>query len=94
MRLVGLGMLADFKKSHSLARKPIDAWMIEVEKANWQNSHSIKERYRTADFLSENRVIFNIKGNSFRLVAKVSYSLQIVVVEWIGTHAEYDRKKF
>ena len=69
-------------------------WIVEVRSANWKTPQSIKDRYRTADFLSGNRVIFNIKGNHFRLVAKVNYGYQIVLVEWIGTHAEYDQKKF
>lgn len=94
MKLLGLEILDTFKKHHALARKTIDAWMMEVQKANWKSPKSVKERYKSADFLSGNRVIFNIKGNSFRLVVKINYSVQIVVVQWIGTHAEYDRKKF
>jgi mRNA interferase HigB len=94
LRLVGLNRLDDFKRSHSLARKTLDAWIIEVKNANWQSPKNIKERFRTADFLSDNRVIFNIKGNSFRLVVKVNYDLHVVLIEWVGTHAEYDRKEF
>ena len=54
----------------------------------------IKNRYRSADFLAGNRAIFNIKGNDFRLVVKIRYQNGIVVVEWVGTHAEYDKKRF
>jgi mRNA-degrading endonuclease HigB of HigAB toxin-antitoxin module len=61
---------------------------------NWKTPHDIKRRYRSADFLADNRVIFDIKGNSYRLVVKVRYQNGLVVVEWVGTHAEYDKKKF
>lgn len=94
LRLLGLIFLDNFKKKHPTARKTIDAWIVEVRTANWITPHSIKDKYRSADFLIDNRVIFNIKGNSFRLVARVSYEQQVVVVEWVGTHAEYDKKKF
>ncbi len=91
---MGLVRLDQFKKSHSTVRKSIDAWITEVEKSNWDTPQNIKDRYRSADFLLNNRVIFNIKGNSFRLVARVDYDRQIVVIEWIGTHAEYDKQRF
>ncbi|MDD2863960.1 MAG: type II toxin-antitoxin system HigB family toxin [Methylococcales bacterium] len=54
----------------------------------------IKNRYSSADFLAENRVIFDIKGNHYRLVVKVRYQGGIVVIEWVGTHAEYDKQDF
>lgn len=94
MKLVGLLRLNDFKRDHSMVRKTLDAWIMEVEKAEWKNPQCIKDRYRTADFLSDNKVIFNIKGNSFRLVVRVDYVRCIVFVEWVGTHAEYNKKKF
>ena len=94
MRLIGLVKLDDFKRGHPTVRKALDAWIIETKNAKWKAPQCIKDRYRTADFLSENRVIFNIKGNSYRLVVRVSYAGDTVVIEWIGTHAEYDKKKF
>jgi mRNA interferase HigB len=94
LRLVGLETLHDFKRNYPMARKTIDALIMETERAEWKTPQCIKERYRTADFLSGNRIIFNIKGNGFRLVIKINYRLRVVFVEWVGTHAEYDRKKF
>jgi mRNA interferase HigB len=94
MRILGLLLLDDFKKSHADARGPLDAWRCEVEEANWQTSQDIKQRYRSADFLADNRVIFNVKGNTYRLVVKVRYQNGMVIVEWVGTHAEYNRKRF
>jgi mRNA interferase HigB len=72
----------------------MQAWVAEVTNAKWKTSQDIKNRYRSADFLKNNRVIFNVKGNSYRLVAKITYQTAVVLVEWIGTHAEYDKKKF
>lgn len=94
MRILGLPILEAFKKNHADSRGPLDAWRTDVEREHWKNSHDIKRRYRSADFLADNRVIFDIKGNSYRLVVKVRYQNELVVVEWVGTHAEYSKKKF
>ena len=94
MRILGLPILEAFKKDHAASRGPLDAWQTDVERENWRAPHDIKRRFRSADFLAENRVIFDIKGNSYRLVVKVRYQNGLVVVEWVGTHAEYDKKKF
>jgi len=94
MRILGLPLLERFKRSHADARGPLDAWRREVECSQWQTSQDIKQRHSSADFLASNRVIFNIKGNRYRLVVQVRYLGDLVVVEWIGTHAEYDKKKF
>ena len=94
MRIVGLPLLEEFKKKHADIRGPLDAWRIEVEREAWHTTQDIKKRYPSADFLADNRVIFNIKGNSYRLVVKVRYQNGMVMIEWVGTHAEYDKKKF
>ena len=94
MTLVGSDKLNAFAKQHAQALKPLQAWRAEVKEAKWKTSQDIKNRYRSADFLADNRVIFNIKGNDYRLVVKVRYEGGIVLVEWVGTHAEYSKKKF
>ena len=94
MRILGLPILEAFKKNHAASRGQLDAWQTDVEREIWQTSHDIKKRYRSADFLADNRVIFDIKGNSYRLVVKVRYQNGLVVVEWVGTHAEYSKNKF
>ncbi len=94
MRILGLPLLEAFKTDHANSRGQLDAWRMEVEQENWETSQDIKRRYPSADFLSDNRIIFNIKGNSYRLIVKVRYQNRIVIVEWIGTHAEYSKKKF
>ncbi|MDQ2823696.1 MAG: type II toxin-antitoxin system HigB family toxin [Pseudomonadota bacterium] len=94
MRILGLPILEAFKKNHAASRGQLDAWQVDVERDNWITPHDIKRRYRSADFLADNRVIFDIKGNAYRLVVKIRYQNGLVLVEWVGTHAEYSKKKF
>ncbi len=94
MRILGLPLLNAFIMKHADSRGPLNAWQIDVERTSWRTPHDIKRRYNSADFLADNRVIFNIKGNSYRLVVKVRYQNELVVVEWVGTHAEYSKKTF
>ena len=94
MRILGLPILEAFKKDHATSRGQLDAWQVDVERENWTTPHDIKRRYRSADFLPDNRVIFDIKGNAYRLVVKIRYQNGLVLVEWVGTHAEYSKKKF
>jgi len=94
MKIVGLPLVEKFKQRSPDARGALDAWQKEVADAAWKTPQDIKNRYRSADFLADNRVIFNIKGNSYRLVVKVKYQNGLVMVEWVGTHAEYDKMKF
>ncbi len=94
MRLVGKKKLDDFARSHADVRDPLDVWMVEVEEAQWKGSADIKARFPSASFLADNRVIFNIKGNKYRLETKVNYEMEVVLASWIGTHAEYSKRTF
>ena len=94
MQLLGLIKLDVFKKTHADARGALDAWQAEVQVAQWTGPQDVKSRYPSASFLADNRVIFNIKGNTYRLVVKARYQNEIMLIEWIGTHAEYDKLKF
>lgn len=94
MKVVGLGRLEDFKQKHRDSQSQLDAWVREVSSAGWRTPQDIKARYVHASFLADNRVVFNIKGNRYRLDTKVSYATQVVVVVRIGTHAEYDSWNF
>ena len=94
MQLVGLLKLDAFKRTHVNSRGPLDAWQSEVEATNWSGPQEIKNRYPSASLLADNRVIFNIKGNTYRLLVKARYQNGIVLIEWIGTHAEYDKQDF
>ena len=94
MQILGLPKLETFKDKHADARGPLDAWRAYVERQSWKSPQDIKRQFASADFLAGNRVIFNIKGNHHRLVVQVRYSNGLVQVEWVGTHAEYSKKKF
>lgn len=94
MQLLNVVALDRFKRNHANARTALDAWRSEVEVAQWKTPQDIKNRYRSADLLANDKVIFNINGNNYRLVVVVKYSMGMVVVEWVGTHAEYDKKQF
>jgi mRNA interferase HigB len=94
MRILNLPLLEAYKQNHADARGQLDAWRIEAERETWQTPQDIKQRFKSADFLANNRVIFNIKGNSYRLVVQVQYKFGMVVIEWVGTHAEYSKKNF
>ncbi|MGB4336791.1 MAG: type II toxin-antitoxin system HigB family toxin [Chromatiaceae bacterium] len=76
---------------HPLAEVPLRGWYAEASRAAWRTPADIKAMHRSASFLPNNRVVFNIKGNDYRLVVAVRYTQQLLFVRFIGTHAEYDR---
>lgn len=92
MTLIGRQLLDTYARGHASALKPLQAWVRIVEAARWRTPQDIKNFSRSADILSGNRVIFNIKGNDYRLVVAVAYQQGIVRILWIGTHAEYSKK--
>jgi mRNA interferase HigB len=94
MKVLGRDKIEKFSKKHSNAKGALNAWFNEAENSDWKTSQDIKNRYGSADFLANNKVIFNIKGNHYRLVVKVRYQNGIVVIDWVGTHSEYDKVKF
>ena len=94
MILVGKRALSEFARTHASARDAIAAWTLEVESASWLTTMDIKARYASASFVGNNRVVFNLKGNQFRLDVQVNYATQTVLIRRIGTHAEYDSWTF
>jgi len=90
MRVISVKTLKLFWEKHPDTESPLRAWYTEAKKARWQGPQDIKTEYRTASILRNNRVVFNIKGNKYRLVVAVKYDFQIVYIRFIGTHAAYD----
>lgn len=88
MNVIGKGALEEFKKKHSDARSQIDSWIAEVEGANWENPLDVKKRYINASII-DGSIVFNIRGNNYRLWVKVSYQNKTVLVKKVGTHNEY-----
>lgn len=72
------------------AKQPLLSWFKEVEKAKWKNPAEVKKLYGSADFVGEGRIVFNIRGNKYRLVVWVKYSIELVLINWAGTHEDYD----
>jgi len=90
MRVIAIPVLRQFWEKHPDAEEPLKAWYEEASKAVWMQPADIKAHYRSASILKNRRVVFNIKGNDYRLIVSLSYKLQIAYVKFIGTHKEYD----
>lgn len=91
MRIISISTLANYWQQHPQAEQPLKAWIAEVRRANWQTMHDIKTQYRNASVLKNRRVVFNIKGNDYRLIVAVAFRLGAVYIKFIGTHSEYDK---
>jgi len=91
VRVIARKMLSDFWARHPLAEQPLKAWFAEVRKAAWKRPQDIKNAYRSASFVANNRVVFNIAGNMYRLVAVVHYNTGVVFIRYVGAHAGYNR---
>lgn len=91
MRIIAKKILREVWEVHPDSEQPLKAWFQETSKNGWASPNNIKMDYPSASFLAENRVVFNIKGNHYRLIVKVSYDYQMVWIRFIGTHAEYDK---
>lgn len=89
MKIIGRSMLDNFKQQHVDIRSQIDAWVAEANDACWKTPSDIKQRYASASVIADNHVIFNLKGNKYRLLVQVNYKNQIVLIKKIGTHNEY-----
>lgn len=92
MLLIGKKILFDFTGRHPDALNWIEIWIAEVEGNQWKTPKEIKKRYSDASFLSDNVVIFNVKGNTYRLEVKITYNSGIILAKWAGTHSEYDKR--
>lgn len=78
-------------KDQKAVKSALDSWFHEVRQANWGNPADVVEAFANASIVGSDRVVFNIKGNDYRLVVAIHYRLQIVFVKWLGSHAEYDK---
>lgn len=92
MRIIAKRTLVQFWESgHGDAEQPLKAWYAMARAASWSDPSEIKAKFATASFLANNRVVFNISGNKYRLVVKVEYAIKAVYIRFIGSHAEYDK---
>ena len=97
MRIIARRTLREFVRSRSghkdqaALKAALDAWFDEARKASWRSTADVKRRYATASVVSAERIVFNIKGNDYRLVVAVDFAKGIVWIKWLGTHRDYDR---
>ncbi|MBI4082802.1 MAG: type II toxin-antitoxin system HigB family toxin [Candidatus Lambdaproteobacteria bacterium] len=97
MRIIARSTLHGFvaslagKKDRSAVKAALDAWFAEASKARWRSTADVKRAYASASIVTSARIVFNIKGNAYRLVVSVDFEKGIVWIKWIGTHREYDR---
>lgn len=91
MEIIGKKALFLLARKHADARNAVPAWVAEVETADWKNTSDIKTRYPHASFLANNNVVFNIRGNNYRIIVVVVYICGQVIVKFAGTHDEHDR---
>ncbi len=91
MRIIARRTLREFWERHPDAEQTLRAWYYDVQGAVWKSLSDIKRAYANASIVGHNRVVFNIKGNRYRLVAAINFSYQICYIRFVGTHQEYDR---
>lgn len=92
LRIFSRNTLVEFWKKHPDAQQPLRLWFSIVERASWASPTEIRAVFGSADFLANNRVVFDVKGNTYRLVAQIKYGpLFLVFIRFVGTHAEYER---
>ncbi|WP_412058230.1 type II toxin-antitoxin system HigB family toxin [Bartonella sp. DGB2] len=91
MKIISIKTLKDFWTSNPDAEQPLKAWVDEARKAEWKTPADIKKQYRSASILKNRRVVFNIKGNDYRLIVAIAYQTGWLFVKFIGTHKEYDK---
>ena len=91
VRVIAIKILKDFWRKNNETEQKLKAWYAEAKKANWSKPADIKSQYILASILKDNRVVFNIKGNDYRLVTAINYDFKIVYIRFIGTHKEYDK---
>lgn len=90
MRIIARSTLREFWEIHPDAEQPLKAWYDEVSHVNWESPTDVKNFYRNASIIANNRAVFNIKGNNYRLIVHIRYDISIVFIRFIGTHKQYE----
>lgn len=91
MRIISESALKDFWETHPEVRGPLESWRLFVRKAKWLRPEDVQKDYGNEVILPDNRAVFNIKGNKYRIVVRFNYPAQAVYIRFIGTHSEYDK---
>jgi mRNA interferase HigB len=91
LRIISRKILREFWESHADSEQQLKSWYRETGDAEWKTPKEVKVEYPSASFLADNRIVFNIKGNKYRLIARMNYDYQMIWIRFIGTHAAYDK---
>jgi len=91
MRVIKRETLRQFWKKHADAEQALKSWFAEAKRAKWKNTNAMKLDYPSASVITGKRTVFNIKGNTYRLVVDIEYKAGIIFIVWFGTHVEYDK---
>lgn len=91
MRIVALSTLRNFWEHNPQAKEPLQGWYFEAARARWRTPADIRRQYPKASFIGNNRVVFNIRGNDYRVVVAVAYKMGALFIKFVGTHQEYDQ---
>lgn len=91
MRIIARKALRDFWERHPDAEEALKAWYQDAQHATWASPNDIRQTYATASMIAHNRVVFNIRGNKYRLIVAINYEFSIIYIRFIGTHKEYDQ---
>ena len=91
MKIFSRGTLRNFWENHCDCELPLKTWYRETEKSNWTSINDLKKEYPSASILKDNRIVFNLKGNDYRLIVKFNFECQHAWIRFIGTHAQYDK---
>jgi mRNA interferase HigB len=93
MRIIAFRALREFFENpeYSNSEVSLRAWYHDVKTAEWKNSNELKQQFKNASIVGDGRVVFNIKGNDYRLVVAIDYEFQVIFVRFIGTHKQYDK---
>ncbi len=91
MHVIKRKTLVEYYKKHANVKNDLEAWYQEANKAHWKTPQDIKDKYSTASFIGNTKVVFNIHGNAYRLLVDVDYNSETVFIKYIGTHADYSK---
>lgn len=93
MVVICYGTLREFYETHADAKDALNNWFWLAEKANWSNFHEMKEIFNFVDAIGNDRFVFNIRGNRYRIIAMIFFDIRTVFIRFVGTHADYDKLK-
>lgn len=91
MRIIAVSTLREYWLKNKKAEQPLKSWIQETKHSVWSSSSELKGKYRNASIITSKRVVFNIKGNDYRLIVDIEYRLKIVFIVWVGSHSQYDK---